>query len=150
MKVTPGKRKLLFVGLIAAFLLQSSLVFLDPTGRETPALTETESLGRKIWLKHNCQSCHQLFGFGGFLGPDLTNRAHLLTPAALKIILQIGPKQMPSIDLSLDEANELHAYLNHMNKTGRSQPNARLDGKDSIPWKMPWFTYKPANKEKQE
>ena len=29
--------------------------------------------GKLIWQKYNCQSCHQIYSLGGYLGPDLTN-----------------------------------------------------------------------------
>ncbi|MCH7870146.1 MAG: c-type cytochrome, partial [Planctomycetes bacterium] len=29
--------------------------------------------GLAIWRENNCQACHQIYGYGGFLGPDLTN-----------------------------------------------------------------------------
>ena len=29
--------------------------------------------GRLVWQKYNCHTCHQLYGLGGYLGPDLTN-----------------------------------------------------------------------------
>ena len=29
--------------------------------------------GKIVFQKYNCISCHQLYGLGGYLGPDLTN-----------------------------------------------------------------------------
>ena len=54
----------------------------------TPPLDDLARAGRALWHDHNCQTCHQIYGFGGFLGPDVTNGAQRLgdadgTPEAL-------------------------------------------------------------------
>ena len=28
--------------------------------------------GKVLYQKYNCTACHQIYGLGGFLGPDLT------------------------------------------------------------------------------
>ena len=66
--------KVWMLGILAlCFVSQTYLVYADPT--ETRVLEGEELAGRRVWLANNCQACHQLYGFGGFLGPDLTNAA---------------------------------------------------------------------------
>ena len=36
-------------------------------------IDENGALGKKVWQKHNCVSCHTLFGNGGYVGQDLTH-----------------------------------------------------------------------------
>ena len=62
-----------------------------------------------VWQKYNCQSCHQLYGLGGYLGPDLTNvySAKGKGELFIKAFLHAGTKQMPSFDLSKEEEKEL-------------------------------------------
>lgn len=36
-------------------------------------IEEDEVLGKKVWQKYNCVSCHTLFGNGGYVGQDLTH-----------------------------------------------------------------------------
>ena len=61
-------RKRSMIGLVLIFFVQTWFVYTDPAGRRTPALSREATLGQKVWHDHNCQSCHQLYGFGGFLG----------------------------------------------------------------------------------
>ena len=84
----------LVVALVACFVIQSCLVYFDPS--PAPGLTNAARQGRRIWHTHNCQSCHQLYGFGGFLGPDLTNATERLTPARLEHLLTVGSREMPA------------------------------------------------------
>ena len=65
-------RQGLMLALVCAFVAQTWLVYADPAGKRTP-LSPLAARGRALWHRRNCQSCHQIYGFGGFLGPDLTN-----------------------------------------------------------------------------
>ena len=106
------------------FVLQTFLVYTDRTGRELPPLSETAMEGREVWLNHNCQSCHQFYGFGGFLGPDLTNASSRLDRARLDEVLTTGVAQMPAFSLSADEITAVAAYLREMDGTGVGQVRA--------------------------
>ncbi|MCH7848879.1 MAG: cytochrome c [Planctomycetes bacterium] len=112
--------------LVSCFLIQSSLVYFDESDSEP--LSDAAREGRRIWHRHNCQSCHQFYGFGGFLGPDLTNATQRLTPERLEHLLTVGSEQMPSFNLSSDEIEAFSAFLAAMNDTGRGQ--ARFAGED--------------------
>ncbi|MCC6784488.1 MAG: cytochrome c [Planctomycetes bacterium] len=113
-----GTRKLLLGSLLAAFCVQTSLVYLDPTADERPALSELALTGRRIWHRHNCQVCHQIYGFGGFLGPDLTNAAPRLTRARLDEILTQGNAQMPAFHLTPAEIDAVQQFLVELDRTG--------------------------------
>lgn len=108
--------------LVGAFALQTWLVYSDPTGRSSPPLTVLAAEGRGIWHRHNCQSCHQLYGFGGFLGPDLTNAVDGLSPARLDSILTQGSQQMPAFGLAAEERDAVAQFLREVGETGVSQP----------------------------
>ncbi|MBK7762578.1 MAG: cytochrome c [Bacteroidetes bacterium] len=87
-------------------------------------MTNQASNGRLVWQKYNCQSCHQLYGLGGYLGPDLTNMcaSPKKNEAFMKSILESGIRQMPSFALSNKEIKSLYAFLKDVNKTGVSDP----------------------------
>ena len=85
-----GTRKILLVSLVLVFFVQTWFVYSDEAGRATPALSAEAARGRELWHEHNCQSCHQIHGFGGFLGPDLTNATLRLTDARLEAVLTGG------------------------------------------------------------
>ncbi len=108
--------------LLAAFFVQTWLVYADQTGHATPPLSALASRGQELWHDHNCQSCHQVFGFGGFLGPDLTNATHSLTDARLDLILTEGSGLMPAFHLGQNDRAALAQFLVEVDRTGVGQP----------------------------
>lgn len=103
------------------FFVQTWLVYSDPIGtRHT--LSKLAIEGQAIWRESNCQSCHQLFGFGGFLGPDLTNTIDSLSPGRVDSVLTVGSGQMPPFHLAPEEQSALVAFLREISTTGVSQP----------------------------
>lgn len=105
--------------LVMAFFGQTYLVYADPV--ETQPLTEDAVRGRMLWQTSNCQTCHQLYGFGGFLGPDLTNVASRITQSQFEHQLEVGSTQMPKFDFVQEDRDALWAFLDSMNKTGMGQ-----------------------------
>jgi len=111
----------MFALLVAAFVFQTWLVYSDSTGRQTSPLSALADRGQQLWLRHNCQSCHQIYGFGGFLGPDLTNAVSSLTDARLRTILTEGAGRMPAFGFDDEERGALKQFLAELNLTGVSQ-----------------------------
>ena len=68
----PSFKKGLLAVLVLCFLVQSVLVYTDHVDLE---LSAKAIEGRRLYHESACQVCHQLWGQGGFLGPDLTNAA---------------------------------------------------------------------------
>ena len=120
--VEVSRRRWFFGTLVVAFFVQTLLVYSDPAGRRTPPLSSLAREGQSLWLRHNCQSCHQIHGFGGFLGPDLTNAAPSLTEARMERMLTGGAGQMPAFHLAADQRSALLQFLVEIDKTGISQP----------------------------
>lgn len=105
--------------LVLAFVTQTVFVYAD-SSQTTPF--EGQALeGRQIWFANNCQACHQLYGFGGFLGPDLTNAASRINQNQLEDRLSMGKGLMPRFDLSPDEVDSLWVFLEEMDLTGIGQ-----------------------------
>lgn len=120
-------RRLLMIGLVAAFLAQTWLVYTDPAGRAASPLSGLAAQGQAVWRDHNCQACHQIFGFGGFLGPDLTNAFPRLDQARLDTILTQGSGLMPAFGLAADERAALACYLEELDRTGVGVARAPVD-----------------------
>lgn len=125
-------RKLLTVSLLAAFATQGFLVYTDETAAKARPLSPAALEGRAIWQGKNCAACHQLYGFGGFLGGDLTNAARHLTRERLDRILTTGSLQMPAFHLSPAEIDAVQAFLSDVDRTGVGQLGSR--GEPSVPW----------------
>ncbi len=82
-------------------------------------MTEAAKEGKLLWQINNCQSCHQLYGLGGYMGPDLT----LITTTKrggekyTKGMLLNGGTRMPNFHFSPDEADAIIAYLSYVGNT---------------------------------
>lgn len=120
-----------FTIILALFLVQSFFVYSDYKSpvKHVP-LSRRAVAGLKLWRSNNCQVCHQVYGFGGFLGPDLTNVASRLDPIAFERILTYGQKQMPAFGLDKEKVNSLVAFFDELDATGRGF--AVLPNSDSI------------------
>jgi nitric oxide reductase subunit C len=83
-------------------------------------LSEAAADGKKLWQKHNCISCHQLYGLGGFMGPDLTNV--MSDPAKGEVyvsaILKHGMNRMPDYKFTDEEINALMEFFIHTDQSG--------------------------------
>ncbi|MAE70023.1 MAG: hypothetical protein CME06_06095 [Gemmatimonadetes bacterium] len=110
--------------LLLIYLSVSIVVYTDyPREPENSPLSALEWEGLGVWRARNCQACHQLHGFGGFLGPDLTNRVSDDTPDdAYQWILFKGLGRMPALKLSDADQAAVLAFLRAMNRTGTSLP----------------------------
>jgi nitric oxide reductase subunit C len=74
--------------------------------------------GRRAWQRHNCAACHQLYGLGGYLGPDLTNVIERRGRPHVENVLRSGFAPMPKLDLSDEEIRDLAAWLEYAGMTG--------------------------------
>ncbi len=87
--------------------------------------------GWDIWQQKNCHTCHQLYGLGGYMGPDLTNMISDpgKGPEYMRIFIKYGTTRMPDFHLSDKEVNDVLAFLKWVDKSGKS----RVDSK-SVHW----------------
>ncbi len=119
--------KLIFVTLVLSFFtftfyLYTSTNFIYTKEYNRPIAQR----GELIWQKYNCQSCHQMYGLGGYLGPDLTNiiSAKGRSEAYVLALVQTGNTQMPSYNLTEDEKKELIEFLKSTDASGVSDPRS--------------------------
>ncbi|WP_339610879.1 cytochrome c [uncultured Planktosalinus sp.] len=113
-----------FLSLSAAFVLFSWTLYSDENSYEKKPPDydpEMQKQGRLVWQKYNCHVCHQLYGLGGFLGPDLTNvseKGFFYIDAFLKN----GAASMPAFELTAVETKQLVEFLKATNASGSSNP----------------------------
>ena len=81
--------------------------------------------GKMLWQKHNCTACHQLYGLGGYIGPDLTHIASAKGKGApyIQAILTHGMNKMPDFKLSDKEILAVTNYLLYVDSSGRNISN---------------------------
>ncbi|MBK7310206.1 MAG: cytochrome c [Sphingobacteriaceae bacterium] len=114
----------IFLFLCISFLIYSFSIYLKPLSvKEDPRFDKKKaSEGRLVWQAYNCQSCHQLYSLGGYLGPDLTNI--ISNPYKgeqfVRTMIKAGVKQMPSFNLADNEMNSLIEFLRSTDASGRA------------------------------
>ncbi|MGZ3862101.1 MAG: c-type cytochrome [Bacteroidia bacterium] len=116
----------IFFLLCGVFLLFSFSIYVQPLLKDQSPREPNEKMitGRLTWQKYNCQSCHQLYGLGGYLGPDLTNLFADSSAGSQKLraLTRSGIKQMPAFRLSEKELRDLEGFLKCVNENGSADP----------------------------
>jgi nitric oxide reductase subunit C len=111
------------IGLLTVYFLYSGWVYTN--GTELKMSMDSRSIqGKSLWQEKNCQNCHQLFGLGGYMGPDLTTVTTdpKRGTAYAKGILMSGGSRMPNFHFKEEEADALVAYLDYVNKAAENHP----------------------------
>jgi nitric oxide reductase subunit C len=122
----PEKHKFIVFSLLCIGFLSYSSFLYSHLPVSNPKFSVSEARGKALWQKHNCTSCHQIYGLGGYLGPDLTNEYSLRGPTFIHIFLQTGNTTMPNYHLSEIEIQELTDFLKSVDQTGKSDPRKFL------------------------
>ena len=75
--------------------------------------------GKRLYQQYNCQACHQIYGLGGYLGPELTTAYSDKKRGEnyMKAMLSAGGNRMPNFHLSAQQINALIAYLKYVDTT---------------------------------
>ena len=114
---------ILLVG-VACFFLQTGLVYQDLFQEvRSPEFSEQGKEGLRLWRENNCHTCHQIYGYGGFLGPDLTNLMSRRPDEDLTTVLSDGRKQMPAFHFTEAEQAAIQEFLREVDQTGTSIPS---------------------------
>lgn len=119
---------LVFLALCSTFIFYSVYVYTAGTKYTVSQeeFTEEAHLGQKLYQKYNCVACHQIYGLGGYLGPDLTHcldRANGSVERA-KTFLKMGSNIMPNYELHEEEIDQLMAYLTYVNNSSNYKREA--------------------------
>lgn len=111
-------KRVLLVGLLISYFVYTIAVY---NSEYTSGSNKDVVAGKKLFQKYNCIACHQIYGLGGYIGPDLTNvisakdKGEQYTYAFIKT----GSQRMPRLGLEEKEINNIINYLKSINKTGQ-------------------------------
>ena len=120
---------LIFLFFLVSFLSYSFLIYSTTDNNNTVVSKETAE-GKLLWQQYNCTSCHQFYGLGGHLGPDLTNVYSKRSRDYITAFLKYGTPVMPNFNLTEKEINSLLAFLKHANASGIADPRTFILHKD--------------------
>jgi len=108
----------LFLALFVTFTVYSAIVYTTGTsGISHP--DEEITRGKLVFQHYNCSACHQLYGLGGYLGPDLTTVMSQPGKGAgyVRGVLKTGTQRMPDFKLSDENIRALVGFLSYVDQT---------------------------------
>ena len=116
----PKKNLLILLLLTTLFFVYNFFIYTDNSSYGNIQLSEKAIRGENLWLKNNCNSCHQIYGLGGYLGPDITNVYSKDGKGAkyIKTILNSGIQTMPKFNFSEVEKDQLVQFFKEVDETG--------------------------------
>lgn len=106
--------------LVSAFTLYNFNIYTSKTSYTSIRLSKKAIEGENIWLQNNCNSCHQIYGLGGYLGPDLTNVYSTKGKGEkyIKTVINSAIKSMPKFNFNEDEKDLLVQFFKEIDQTG--------------------------------
>ncbi len=109
------------LGIILFFLLVEVVYSLGVYFSRSEAeevLSEKAVRGKLLFQEYNCVACHQFYGLGGYMGPDLTDVIEKKGKKYAKTFILNGTGKMPKLNVSEEEAEAILEYLDAVSKTG--------------------------------
>ncbi|MCP4802878.1 MAG: cytochrome c [Flavobacteriaceae bacterium] len=136
----------LIVILLVVFGIYNYCIYNSKDSESPIKLNSSALRGQQLWQNNNCWACHQIYGLGGYLGPDLTNiYSHKKKGANyIKAFLNSGINSMPKFNFSEKEKEDIVEYLKYIDSTGY-YPNFDTDIKFNG-----WIDIKYKNKRQNE
>jgi nitric oxide reductase subunit C len=116
------KRILILAG-ISLFLFYSGYLYTHLPVKDA-GVTGQVAKGKLLWQQYNCGACHQVYGLGGYLGPDVTNSYSRRGPDYIKTFLKGGNLVMPNFHLDDSKMAAILAYLKNIDASGKADPRS--------------------------
>lgn len=113
-----SKKFLILIVLICFFGVYNYWVYTQSQPPTKPLLSTNALQGQKLWQDNNCNSCHQFYGLGGYLGPDITNVYSLKGGDFINAMLNSGISTMPLFHFSDLEKQNIITFLKEIDSTG--------------------------------
>jgi nitric oxide reductase subunit C len=85
-------------------------------------MSDEARTGQQVFQDYNCIACHQFYGLGGYMGPDLTNVISNRGEAYARAFITAGTARMPNLRLNDEEISALVTYLAFVDQTGTYPP----------------------------
>jgi nitric oxide reductase subunit C len=108
--------------LLVSFTVYSFIIYTK--GTESNIILNEEELGlvkegKQIYQQYNCMSCHQIYGLGGYLGPELTTAFSDRHRGEdyMRAFLKSGGRRMPDYKFKPGQIDALISYLKYVDST---------------------------------
>lgn len=134
-------KRIVFIALFASFIFYSGYIY--SSGTETLGVappTLQAQAGQRLFQEKNCIACHQFYGLGGYMGPDLTNVISEAGkgPSYARTFLEFGTSKMPDFNFEEAEIDSLIAYLQFVDATGKyPYPNPKVSWLGTVEYEPP-------------
>ena len=116
-------KRIMFGTLCAAFVVYTFQVYTSGTDApHTEPMGDVARYGQQLFQDNNCVACHQFYGLGGYMGPDLTNVISTRGEAVSRAFITAGSARMPNFGLSTEEVDALVTFLTFVDQTGTYPP----------------------------
>jgi nitric oxide reductase subunit C len=109
----------LFWSLTAIFCIYS--IYVWTVGTEAPqsgVASEQVQRGHDLYQANNCTACHQIYGLGGYMGPDLTNVISEKGEAYASVFITNGTVAMPDFGFDAHQVEDLVSFLAFVDTMG--------------------------------
>lgn len=126
----PDKYKIALIILLASAFLYYSFALYSSLPVQDSTVNKEVTEGKIVWQQYGCNSCHQVYGLGGYLGPDLTNVYSKKGSGYITAFLKVGTEIMPNFHLQKNEISGLLAYLKNIDSSGKADPRTFTIKKD--------------------
>ena len=116
-------KRAMMATLCVSFVIYTTHIYTSGTeaGHLAPPSDEA-ARGQELFQENNCIACHQFYGLGGYMGPDLTNVISNRGAAYARAFMSAGTQAMPNFNLNDSELDALVAYLEFVDQTGTYPP----------------------------
>lgn len=118
----PGSAKQrIFFAFFALFAAYSIYVWTAGTEKMQAVTPDLLAMtGMALYQEKNCTACHQFYGLGGHMGPDLTNVISAPDKGAdyARVFIEYGTVKMPNYGFSESEINALISFLKYVDSSG--------------------------------
>lgn len=111
-----------FLTLFTGYAVYSTVIYSKGTETNiqlTGQQAEKVANGKYLYEQYNCVACHQLYGLGGYLGPELTTAYSdpQRGETYMKAFLMAGGPRMPNFHFKADEIDDIISYLKYVDST---------------------------------
>jgi nitric oxide reductase subunit C len=105
--------------LFVIYIIYSALVYTAGTEGGALMAGTKATEGKLLFQKYNCSACHQLYGLGGYLGPELTTCMSQAGKGELyaRAFLKTGTRRMPDFKLNDDKIDAIIEFLKNVDAT---------------------------------